>query len=208
MVKIRVRAGALGFGVALSLVLSGCATNPQEQSLIDSVVTALPHEVAQCQFVGNVDNDYISYTMQGARDNLRLKAAQLGANTLVETHLAVTPSMSYLYPDPWFGRGPYANTMSSPSFFLTGRAYLCPEGAGPKRATSVATAGTAIEPASRSGALSTGPAPADSPELSVDNEAAPAPAPAPAPESDSDEVDTTVVGYPEVGFGVGIGFDL
>lgn len=128
------RCWKLALVVSASLVVvSGCATAPEDQAMIESVVTALPQEVEGCTFVGNVDNDYISYTMQAARNNLRFKAAQLGANTLVETHLAVTPSMSYLYPDPWFGHGAWANTMNAPSFFLSGRAYRCPAGKGPLR---------------------------------------------------------------------------
>ena len=123
------RCWKLALVVSASLVVvSGCATAPEDQAMIESVVTALPQEVEGCTFVGNVDNDYISYTVQAARNNLRFKAAQLGANTLVETHLAVTPSMSYLYPDTWFGHGAWANTMNAPSFFLSGRAYRCPAG--------------------------------------------------------------------------------
>ena len=115
------RCWKLALVVSASLVVvSGCATAPEDQAMIESVVTALPQEVEGCTFVGNVDNDYISYTVQAARNNLRFKAAQLGANTLVETH-------------PWFGHGAWANTMNAPSFFLSGRAYRCPAGKGPLR---------------------------------------------------------------------------
>ena len=62
------RCWKLALVVSASLVVvSGCATAPEDQAMIESVVTALPQEVEGCTFVGNVDNDYISYTVQAGR---------------------------------------------------------------------------------------------------------------------------------------------
>lgn len=116
----------------LSLWLGGCATPPENLAMISQVVTALPQEVEGCSFIGEVDNDHVRYTIQGARDNLRLQTARLGANTVVETHLLVTPDVTILYPYSWFSSAPLS-TVSSPSFYLSGRAYICGEGQGPKR---------------------------------------------------------------------------
>lgn len=118
--------------VTLSLGLSGCATPPEDLAMISQVVTALPQEIEGCSFVGEVDNDHVRYTIQGARDNLRLQTAKLGANTVVETHLLVTPDVTILYPHSWFSSAPLS-TASSPTFYLSGRAYICGEGQGPKR---------------------------------------------------------------------------
>lgn len=119
-----------------AMALSGCATSPEDQAMLSQVVTALPQEVEGCTFVGNVDNEHVHYTMQGARDNLRLQVARLGANTVVETHLLVTPDFTVIYPYSWFSSAPLS-TMSSPTFFISGRAYICGENQGPKRLPQV-----------------------------------------------------------------------
>lgn len=112
--------------------LTGCASSEADQALINGVVTALPTEIEGCVFLGNVDNDFVSYSIEGARNNLKLKAARLGANHLVETHLAVSPSYSYLWPERMFDDPAFAYAINSQGFFLTGRAYLCHPGQGVK----------------------------------------------------------------------------
>lgn len=123
----KVLALVLGAGV-----LSGCAMSPEDQALIDSVVTAMPNEVEGCSFVGNVDNFTTRTTIEGARNDLRLKAARLGANHVVETHLVVTPFNSFMWPERDFDFPGYASMINSSEFFMSGRAYLCPEGKGVK----------------------------------------------------------------------------
>lgn len=85
------RWGKLVVLVGTAVGLSACSISPEDQALIDSVVTALPSEVEGCSFVGNVDNLMLRPTIEGARNDLRLQAARLGANHVVETHLVVTP---------------------------------------------------------------------------------------------------------------------
>lgn len=116
----------------MALGLSGCSFNPEEQALIDSVVTALPQEVEGCSFVGNVDNFMARPTIERARDELRLQAARLGANHVVETHLAVTPYHSFMWSERDFEFPGHAALINATEFFLSGRAYLCPEGKGVK----------------------------------------------------------------------------
>lgn len=122
MLKLSVRAGLCA--AAMTLVSACNSTDPQTQSMIDSVVTALPSEVEGCTFLGNVDTDYGSYSIQAARNHLRLKTAQLGGNHLVETHLGVSAGTVF-YSRHW--GGPYADP---DTYLLSGRAYFCPEGKG------------------------------------------------------------------------------
>ena len=116
----------------MALGLSGCSISPEDQALIDSVVTALPNEVEGCSFVGNVDNVTVRPSIEWARDELRLQAARLGANHLVETHLAVAPYRSFLWSERDFDFPGHASMINATQFYMSGRAYLCPEGKGVK----------------------------------------------------------------------------
>lgn len=128
------RWGKLVVLVGTAVGLSACSISPEDQALIDSVVTALPSEVEGCSFVGNVDNLMLRPTIEGARNDLRLQAARLGANHVVETHLVVTPYHSFWWSERDFEFPGYASMINAPEFYLSGRAYLCPEGKGVKRA--------------------------------------------------------------------------
>lgn len=111
--------------LAAAFSLSACsAYSEQELAAIDHVVTALPNEVVGCTFLGNIDSNYGSFTINGARNILKLKTAQLGGNHVVETNLAVRAD--YLFP-PHNWDTPF---VGQDEFFMTGRAYLCPEGKG------------------------------------------------------------------------------
>lgn len=116
----------------MALGLSGCSINPEDQALIDSVVTALPNEVEGCSFVGNVDNVTVRPSIEWARNELRLQAARLGANHVVETHLAVAPYRSFLWSERDFEFPGHASMINATQFYMSGRAYLCPEGKGVK----------------------------------------------------------------------------
>lgn len=126
------RLGALGALLVAAWGLGGCALDPADQALLDSVVTALPSEVEGCSFVGNVDNSVMRSTIEGARAELRLQAGRLGANHVVETHLVVTPYQSFLWSERDFDFPGYASRINASEYFLSGRAYLCPEGKGVK----------------------------------------------------------------------------
>ncbi len=126
------RLGALGALLVAAWGLGGCALDPADQALLDSVVTALPNEVEGCSFVGNVDNSVMRSTIEGARAELRLQAGRLGANHVVETHLVVTPYQSFLWSERDFDFPGYASRIHASEYFLSGRAYLCPEGKGVK----------------------------------------------------------------------------
>ena len=100
--------------LSVSTLLTACVS-PQEEAQARRVITALPQEVAGCTFLGDVDS-YSRATIGNARFEVKLKAARLGATHLVEMH--VFPQLM----GPSFDFG----------YVLTGRAYLCPPGLGPK----------------------------------------------------------------------------
>lgn len=96
------------------LSLQGCVTAADEYAA-SQVITATETEVEGCTFLGNVDTGARG-TIQNARFELKLDTARLGGTHLVETH--AYSALIGFYPD--FGVA------------LSGRAYLCPEGKGPK----------------------------------------------------------------------------
>ncbi len=79
------------------------------------VVTAMAVEVQGCTFLGDVDVSPRA-TMGNARFELKRKAALLKATHVVEINAFCAP----IGPFPDFG------------YAMTGRAYWCPEGLGPK----------------------------------------------------------------------------
>ena len=106
---------ALGTALSLMLTLSSC-TNVQDEQEATRVITALPTEVQGCTFLGDLDTTP-RITMSNARFELKRMAAKLGATHVVET---------LNYPQR-------VNRMSwDMGVALSGRAYLCPEGLGPK----------------------------------------------------------------------------
>lgn len=117
----------------MALSVSACsAYNNLEQAQIDSVITALPHEVEGCTFLGEVHNNYGSFSILAARNLLKLQTAQLGGNHLVETNMAV--SYDRMFPAPANWDTPF---YGQDEFYLLGRAYHCPLGKGlisPERA--------------------------------------------------------------------------
>lgn len=116
---------SLGLIALMALSVSACSAYSNiEQAQIDSVVTALPHEVEGCTFLGEVDNAYGSFSIQSARNILKLKTAQLGGNHLVETNMAVGYDR-FMPPPHW--DTPF---FEQDQFFLLGRAYACPLGKG------------------------------------------------------------------------------
>lgn len=114
-------AGVVGI---MSLMLSGCAVSPEDEAKINSVTTALPQDIEGCTFLGDVTNSFSQYSIEGARDDLKLKTANLGGNQLVETHLVSDGNVAF---DPFYDRGIIANMNG---FFMSGRAYYCPAGKG------------------------------------------------------------------------------
>lgn len=151
--------------VGAAWLVSACATPPENQAKIDSVITALPTEVEKCTFLGEVDSQFLTFVLEEARNRLKIQTANLGGNTLVETHLAVSSTCSYMYPDPWFDHPAWANTMNNQGFYLTGRAYYCPDGMGVKAAPHL------INKAQQARSQLLLPA------ITADSEAAPAPDP-------------------------------
>lgn len=105
----------LGLTSILGAVLFTGCMSAQELAMIDKTITATETEVAGCTFLGDVDVGPRA-TIQGARAELKLEAAKLGGTHLVETHAYA--GLIGFYPD--FGVG------------LSGRAYKCPVGLGPK----------------------------------------------------------------------------
>lgn len=114
---------ALTGGVAL--LLCGCYSD-QEIAAARAVITALPEEVRGCTFLGNVDAAPRG-TIENARFEIQYAAAQLGATHVVETHAYAGNITRQL-----LGVG------------LSGRAYRCPEGAGPR--TTAADARLRFDP--------------------------------------------------------------
>ncbi len=94
-------------------VLSGCVSET-EISQAHAVITALPAEVEGCVFLDDVDVDPRLLISQ-ARFEEKLKAAKLGATHVVEVH--AYPGIINIHT---LGVG------------LSGRAYRCPLGKGPK----------------------------------------------------------------------------
>lgn len=111
-------------GCMFSVLLTGCATSPEDQAKIDSVVTALPTEVTQCTFLGDVATT--SFTLPSAREDLKLQTAELGGNHLVETSVNAVNSPAFGYG---FRGEPYFYGMDT-TFYLSGRAYFCSPGTG------------------------------------------------------------------------------
>ena len=95
-----------------ALALSGCYSD-EEIEKAESVITALPTEIAGCVFLGNVDTVPLG-TIDQARFQLQYYASRLGATHLVETHAYA---------------GAVAYTIIGVA--LSGRAYRCPPGKGP-----------------------------------------------------------------------------
>lgn len=97
----------------MALTLSGCYSDT-EINKAKQVITALPEEVNGCTFLGNVDTGPLG-TIQTARFQLQYDASKLGATHLVETHAYAG-----------------ALTFNMVGVALSGRAYKCEEGLGPK----------------------------------------------------------------------------
>ena len=110
------RKTVLLLGLAGSLLLSGCVSD-FERNIAYKVITALPQEVQNCEFIADVDTTPRA-TVNNARFDLKLQAAKLGATHVVETHAYAAPIGLYFSPDIGVA--------------LSGRAYICPEGIGPK----------------------------------------------------------------------------
>lgn len=98
---------------ALLMSLSGCATE-EEIKAAKQIITSMPNEVAGCTFIADIDT-HGSAMMDGARFFLKLEASKLGATHVVE---------QFAYP---VLIGPQVIGVA-----LTGRAYRCPQGLGPK----------------------------------------------------------------------------
>ncbi len=98
--------------LAFGSLTTGCVSEYDEKRA-EKIITALPTEVSGCTFLGDVDSP--GYTMiGGARFNLKLQAANLGATHLVETYAYTTRMIGRLL-----------------GVALSGRAYKCPIGKGP-----------------------------------------------------------------------------
>lgn len=97
----------------MAAALSGCYSDA-EISRAKQVITALPEEVQGCTFLGNVDTGVLG-NIQTARFQLQYDASKLGATHLVETHAYAG-----------------ALTFNMVGVALSGRAYKCPDGLGPK----------------------------------------------------------------------------
>ena len=100
--------------LAAMSALYGC-TSQAELDMAQNVITALPNEVEGCEFIDNVDTTG-AFNIQGGRTYLKLQTARLGGTHLVET-IAYPVQMSF--------RGDLG-------VGLSGRAYKCPVGKGPK----------------------------------------------------------------------------
>lgn len=120
--------------------LSGCSLSPEEVAQINSVTTALPNEVTQCRFLGDVN--VTAFNMQSARNSLKIQTAELGGNHLVETNVNVvnTPAISY-----GFRGEPYFAGVDT-TFYVSGRAYFCPQGTGVNRGQVPLGAGQSVSP--------------------------------------------------------------
>ncbi len=99
-----------------AFLLSGCVSD-FERNIAYKVITSLPQEVEGCEFIADVDTTPRA-TVNNARFDLKLQAAKLGATHVVETHAYAAPIGLYFSPDIGVA--------------LSGRAYICPEGIGPK----------------------------------------------------------------------------
>lgn len=109
----------LGALMLSALLLGGCISPEQmkaNEEMANSVITALPTEVQGCTFLGEVDARP-RMSIATTRYELKILAAKLGATHVVET-LSYPQKLNRLTWD--YGVA------------LTGRAYLCPEGLGPK----------------------------------------------------------------------------
>ncbi len=106
----------LSLVISSAVILNGCYSN-YEIEQANRIITALPEEVKGCTFVGNVDTGPLG-TIQTARFQLQYDAAKLGATHLVETH-AYAGAITYRLV----------------GVALSGRAYKCPLGVGPKVAS-------------------------------------------------------------------------
>ncbi len=101
--------------VLMSVLLLNACVSAEDQVAANSVITALPQEVQGCTFLGNVDSRSRA-SIGPARFELKLQTAALGG-----THLVETLAFPQLMGAGWdFGT------------VLSGRAYRCPEGLGPK----------------------------------------------------------------------------
>jgi len=100
---------------ALSCVglLHGCVSEA-EIAQADAIITALPTEISNCKFIKDLEGQIGANAAQ-ARFYLKLAAAKAGATHVVDTHAI-----------------PSVISPSSIGLYFTGRAYVCPEGAGPK----------------------------------------------------------------------------
>lgn len=105
--------------VTCAVTLSGCIS-PAEEAAANRIITALPTEVEGCVFIKDIDS-YSSINMEGARFQLKLKAAGYNATHVVETFAI-----------------PTVITRTTLGVSLSGRAYRCPEGKGPKTAAATA----------------------------------------------------------------------
>lgn len=99
----------------MCLLLATSCISQEEIDEVNKVVTAMPSEVQGCTFVGDVDVSPRA-TMGNARFDMKRKALYLGATHVVEINAFCAPIGAF----PDFG------------YAMTGRAYWCPEGLGPK----------------------------------------------------------------------------
>ncbi|MGN0902662.1 MAG: hypothetical protein ACI4M9_05190 [Succinivibrio sp.] len=98
---------------ALTTLLQGCYSDDEINSA-HKIITALPTEIEGCTFVADLDSGGFA-TIENARFYLKHLTVKAGGTHLVETH-AVPTVIS-------------ARTVG---VILSGRAYKCPLGLGPK----------------------------------------------------------------------------
>mgnify|MGYP006988973676 CR=1 FL=1 len=100
----------------LPLILNGCISEQEHQKAL-AVITALPQEVNGCTFIKDLDS-VTALLVDGARFNLRLQASRVNA-----THIVT----QFVYPRV------VSRTLLGVA--MSGRAYRCPPGLGPKTDT-------------------------------------------------------------------------
>ena len=108
---MKTAAAVLALSAAL---LSGCYSD-KEIADANAVMTALPQEVTGCKFLADVDTSGARAAIGAARFSLKYETSKLGGTHLVETHA-------------W----PGILTHGMIGVGLSGRAYKCSDGLGPK----------------------------------------------------------------------------
>lgn len=105
----------------------------EDQALVESVVTALPNEVAGCTFVGDINQR--AYSVEGAQNFAKIEAAKMGANHIVITNIVSSFDSGFGFYGGFgssccrWGLGYYPDPAD---FNISARAYLCEKGQGVK----------------------------------------------------------------------------